>query len=115
MKNFLMSILMLACCACSTMEFNSTGREAFKVSSNGIFETKVTVEETKEFFFWGMVPEYAEFDLQDEMKGQGYDNPTDVTIEQRYTLKDIVLTFITLGLYCPVTYQVALLSQGDVR
>ena len=115
MKNLLISIFLLACCACSTMEFNSTGKEIFKVSSNGSFETKISVEVTKEFFFWGLAPKYAEFDLQDEMKGQDYNNPTNVTIEQRYTLKDIVLTFITLGLYCPVTYQVTLLSQGDVK
>ena len=111
----MLSILLLACSACSTMEFNSTGRETFKVSSTGRYETKVSVVETKEFFFWGMIPEYAEFNLQDEMAGLGFYNPTDVTIEQRYTFKDIFLTFITLGLYCPVTYQVTLLSERDVK
>ena len=115
MKNLTLSILLLACSACSTMEFNSTGKETFKVSSIGRFETKIAVVETKEFFFWGMIPKHAEFDLQDEMAGQGYYNPTNVTIEQRYTFKDIFFTFITLGLYCPVTYQVTLLSERDVK
>lgn len=111
----MLSILLLACSACSTMEFSSTGRETFKVSAIRNSEKQITVETTKDFYFWGMSPEYAEFDLQDEMQGQGVYNPSYVAISQRYTLKDIIFTFITLGLYCPVTYQVTLLSNGEVK
>lgn len=115
MKNLTLSILLLACSACSTMEFNTSGREAFKVAAQKHSEKQVSVEATKDFYFWGKTPAYAEFDLQDEMQGQGIYNPSYVAIEQRYTFKDIFFTFITLGLYCPVTYKVTLLSNGEVK
>lgn len=76
---------------------------------------QIQVETTKDFYFWGMSPVYAEFDLEEEMAGQGIDNPSYVAIEQRYNFKDIFYTFITLGLYCPVTYQVTLLSNGELK
>lgn len=78
-------------------------------------EKQVSVEATKDFYFWGMAPEYGEFDLQDEMQGEGLYNPSYVAIEQRYTFKDIFFTLITLGLYCPVTYKVTLLTNGEVK
>ena len=115
MKNLMLSILLLACSACSTMEFNSNGQETFKVSSTRSSEKQITVEVTKDFYFWGMSPEYAEFDLQDETRGLGVNNPSYVAIEQSFTFKDVFFTFITLGLYCPVTYQVTLLSKGGVK
>lgn len=115
MKNLMLSILLLACTACSTVEFNTSGREVFKVSALKGSEKQVSVDVTKDFYFWGKAPEYAEFDLQDEMEGKGIYNPSYVSIEQRYTFTDIFFTFITLGLYCPVTYQVTLLSNGELK
>ena len=97
------------------MEFNTTGRQPFMVSSLKGSEKQVVVESTKEFYFWGLTPAYAEFDLEDEMAGQGIYNPSYVAVEQRYNLKDIFYTFITLGLYCPVTYRVTLLSNGELK
>ncbi len=115
MKNLTLSILLLACTACSTTEFNTSGREAFKVAAQKKSEKQVSVETTKDFYFWGMSPEYSEFDLQDETQNEGVYNPSYVSVEQRYTFKDIFFTFITLGLYCPVTYKVTLLSNGEVK
>lgn len=111
----MLSILLLAFSACSTMEFSTTGNETFKVSATRGSEKQVTVEATKDFYFWGLSPTNGEFDLQDEMQGQGVYNPSYVAIEQSFTIKDIFFTFITLGLYCPVTYQVTLLSNGAVK
>ena len=111
----MLSILLLACTACSTMEFNTSGRETFKVGALSGSEKLVTVESTKDFYFWGLTPEYAEFNFQDETRGKGVSNPSYVSVEQRYTFKDIFFTFITLGLYCPVTYNLTLLSNGEKK
>lgn len=116
MKKFSFSIfVMLALAGCSTMEFNTSGREKFLVGADSKSEKQITVETTKDFFFWGLSPDYAEFNLQDEVKGMGVYNPSYVTIEQRYTFKDVFFTFITLGLYSPVTYKVTLLSNGELK
>nr|BDT28200.1 hypothetical protein BHI3_16660 [Bacteriovorax sp. HI3] len=116
MKNLTLSFLMLFLAnACSTMEFNTSGREDFSVGARSGSERLIEVEKTKDFYFWGMTPTYAEFNLQDETQGEGVDNPSYVSIEQRYTFKDIFFTFVTLGLYCPATYKVTLLSKGETK
>ena len=116
MNNFLLSIfVLLVCSACSTMEFNTSGRMPFKVGAYIHSEKQVSVEATKDFFYWGMTPEHAEFNFQDETEGLGIYDPSNVLIEQRYTFSDVFYTFITLGLYCPVTYKITLLTNREVK
>lgn len=107
--------MVLVLSACSRMEFNTSGRGPFFVAARSGSERLVTVETTKDFYFWGMSPVIAEFNLQDETQRQGVYNPSYVAIEQRYKFSDILYTFITLGLYCPVTYRVTLLSNGELK
>ena len=107
--------LMLALLGCSTMEFNTSGKEPFLVGAASKSEKIITLESTKDFFFWGLSPDYAEFNFQDETLDLGVYNPSYVSIEQSYTFTDVFFTFITLGLYCPVTYKVALLSNGELK
>lgn len=114
-KILIFHFLMLALWGCSTMEFNTSGREPFLVGAASKSEKQITVESTKDFFFWGLSPDYAEFNLQDETKDLGVYNPSYVSIEQRYTFTDVFFTFITLGLYSPVTYKITLLSNGELK
>ncbi len=112
----MLSILFaMACSACSTVEFNTNGRETFTVAARASSEKQVEVETTKDFYFWGLAPKKEAFNLQDETNGLGIYNPAYVTIEQRYTAKDLFLTFVTLGMYCPVTYKVTLLTNGELK
>ncbi|MBC7714741.1 MAG: hypothetical protein H7177_15450 [Rhizobacter sp.] len=116
MKNFVFSIfLVLALSSCSTMEFNSSGSEAFYVAAQAKSEKQVVAIKTKDFYFWGMSPEKPDFNLQDETNGLGVYNPSYVNIEQSYSFSDILYTVITLGLYCPVTYKITLLSNEELK
>jgi uncharacterized protein YceK len=116
MKNFVFSIFMLlALSACSTIEFNTSGNEKFRVGILSASEKEASVVITKDFYFWGLSPEFAEINFQDETKNLGVNFPSYVTIEQSYTFKDIAYTFLTLGLYCPVTYKLTLLTNGSVK
>ncbi len=116
MKNLTLSIfILLAASGCSTIEFNSSGKEDFHVGALSGSERLVEVEATKDFYFWGLAPARAVFDLQEEAQGKGVNSSSYVSIEQKYTFKDIFFTYITLGLYCPVTYKVTLLSKGEPK
>ena len=116
MKNFVFSIFMvLVCSACSTMEFNTSGSETFKVAAEAKSEKQITVSVSKDFFFWGQTPNKPDFNLQDEANGLGVYSPSFVTIEQSYSFSDVLYTFVTLGLYCPVTYKITLLSNGELK
>jgi hypothetical protein len=116
MKNFCVSIFtLLAFTACSTMEFNTTGKEIFRVGTHSGSDSLISVEKTRDFYFWGMTPEKPEFNLQDETQGSGLYNPSYVSIEQTFAFSDVLYTLITLGLYCPVTYKVTFLSKGTSK
>lgn len=116
MKNFVISIFtVLTLMSCSTMEFNTSGNETFFVSARARSEKLITFEKTKDFYFWGMSPVRSDFNLEEEANGMGVFFPSYVTVEQRYKFSDILYTLITLGLYCPVTYTVTLLSNGEQK
>lgn len=116
MKNLMLSILFaMATSSCSTVEFNTSGRETFTVAARASSEKQVEVETTKDFYFWGLAPSKEKFNLQDETNGLGIYNPGYVTVEQKYTAKDIFFTLVTFGLYCPVTYKVTLLTNRELK
>jgi hypothetical protein len=97
------------------MEFSTNGREPFMVGTRPKSERLVTVEKTKDFYFWGISPEKPEFNLQDETSDAGISGPSGISIEQSYTFTDVLYTVITFGLYCPVTYTITLLDKGELN
>lgn len=116
MKNFVFSIFMLlALTACSTIEFNTSGNEEFRVGVVSGSEKEVSVETTKDFYFWGLSPDHADLDFQDTTRNLGPFAPSYISIEQEFTFTDMAFTFLTLGLYCPVTYKLTLLTHGSVK
>lgn len=116
MKNFVFSIFMLlALSACSTIELNTSGKENFFVGVKTGSDKMMSIDVTKEFYFWGLAPDFAELNFQDETEGLGVLAPSYVSVEQKFTFKDLAFTFLTLGLYCPVTYKITLLSNGELK
>jgi len=101
--------------SCSSIEFTSSGRETYFVAAKVGSERGVDVEVTRGFYFWGLSPNKAVFNLSEEFKGLGVSNPSYVAITQKYTLSDVLLTLLSLGLYSPVTYEVTLLSKGETK
>lgn len=118
MTNFFFSMLCwLLISSCSTMEFNTNGREPFSISARSGSERIVEVIVTKDFYFWGISPskEKAYLDMQAEIDGKGVSNPSYASIEQTFSFKNIFYTALTLGLYCPVDYKVTLLAEGEAK
>ena len=107
--------MLLALSACSTIELNTSGRQNFYVGIKPGSEKELSVETTKEFYFWGLAPDFAELNFQDETDGLGARDPSYISIEQKFTFSDLAFTFLTLGLYCPVTYKITLLSNGELK
>jgi hypothetical protein len=103
--------------SCSTMEFNTSGREPFSVGARSGSERIVEVVVTKDFYFWGLSPgkEKAYLDMQVEIEGKGVSNPSFASIEQTFSFENIFYTIVTLGLYSPVDYKVSLLSEGETK
>lgn len=114
-KRLLFFLLLALCSSCSTVEFNTSGNEVFYVSTFSKSEKEITVEVEKDFYFWGLSPEKLDFDLQDEFESKGVYNPSFVKVTQKTTFSNLFYTIITLGLYAPVTYEVRILSNGNLK
>lgn len=106
---------MLMVSSCSSLEFNTNGREPFYVSAQSGSEKLVVVTKTKDFYLWGLLPESQDFNLQDETKGEGLYNPSHITLEQSFSFINVFYTVITLGMYAPVDYKITLLTDGDKK
>lgn len=118
MINFIISLfLVLMVSSCSSVEFNTSGRELFFVGARSGSERIVDVKVTKDFFFWGLSPspDKSHFDLQAETEGFGISNASYISIQQSFSVKNIFFTLLTLGVYSPVDYQVTLLSKGESK
>lgn len=114
-KFFVLFVLTLVNSSCSTVEFNTNGREPFYVSAHPKSEKLVEIVRTKDFYLWGLLPEVHQFNLQDETKYEGLYNPSYLTVEQVFSFKNVFFSLVTLGIYTPVDYKVSLLSDGDLK
>lgn len=108
-------VMVFLATSCTSMEFISSSKDTHNVSAQATSERLVEVEVTKGFYFWGMSPEKPLFNFEQEFRDLGVSNPAYVTIEQKFTLSDVLLTVFTFGLYSPVTYKVGLLSNGKLK
>jgi Bor protein len=118
MMNFIFSlVVLLLLTSCSTIEFNTSGKETFYLSPRPGSEKLIEVKVTKDFYFWGLTPKKGmrDFDLEDELDGYGVNQPSYVAVEQSFSFKNVLYTVVTLGLYCPVDYRVTLLSKGEEK
>lgn len=115
MNKILVIIALFVLASCSSVEVNTAGREKFYVASFSGSDTVIEKEVNVDFYFWGLVPERQEVVLSDEFKNLGVSNPSFFVIEQKNTLKNLLLTIVTLGLYSPVSMKLSLLSNGEVK
>ena len=111
----LIGVMVFLASSCTSMEFISSSKGSHRVSAQATSERLVEVEVTKGFYFWGLSPEKPVFILEQEFHDLGVSSPAYVTIEQKFTLSDVLLTVFTFGLYSPVTYKVGLLSNGKLK
>lgn len=115
MKKFFLILSVLTFSGCSSLEFNTSGREPFYVSSKSGSDRIVEIRRTKDFYLWGTMPRVLDFDLQDETKDEGLYNPSYIILEQDFSWKNIFYSVITLGMYTPVDYKLTLLSSGEYK
>lgn len=115
MKKFSPLILALMVSSCSSLEFNTDGREPFYVSAQPKSERIVEMVRTKDFYLWGFFPETQFFNFQDEFKNEGLYNPSYISVEQKHSFKNVLYALVTLGMYTPVDYRITLLSDGDLK
>lgn len=111
---FIFFILFLTT-SCARIEFYALKTTDFSISSKSQAEKYFEYEGVAETYFWGKSPRLANVDLDETFHKNHFLDPSYIGIEQHVGIKSALLTFLTLGLYCPIDYKITLRSKEDLR
>ena len=99
--------------SCGTIEFVSVGNKSLKISSGKNSDRSLEFEGSKDFYFWGMFPKIERVDVEEIAIGLGALEPSYVTVSEYVSFKNTLYSIFTLGMYCPIDYNIKILSKKD--
>lgn len=114
MPNILkLSLILFLYSSCSSLHFESSG--AFNVDFMARDEAakELSVEGKKEFFFWGLYPEFQVIKVDQELATIGVNTGGRLQVEEYQTVSGLFLTIVSLGLYHPVYYKITIRGERD--
>ncbi|MGZ3789494.1 MAG: hypothetical protein ACXVCQ_13275 [Bacteriovorax sp.] len=101
---------------CTSLNFVAGEKTHFQIGADKNSEQVVEIKDSSDFYFWGKSPGTQRIDLEDFETKLGLNRPSFVTVSQRIGWKNFLLTAFTLGLYCPVDYEIKVLTaKGPLK
>jgi hypothetical protein len=100
--------------SCTTIHFRSNNTVPVTFDGNPKHQKEVSIVGHKHFYFWGVEPEEHEVFIDDEVRKGGYDGISKVIIYEHKNPQDMLISFLTLGLYLPRGYTIAGFTSGDM-
>jgi len=100
--------------SCTTIHFRSNNSVPVSFDGNPKHQKEVSIVGHKHFYFWGVEPEEHEVFIDDEVRKAGYDGISKVIIYEHKNSQDMLISFLTLGLYLPRGYTIAGFTSGDM-
>jgi hypothetical protein len=100
--------------SCTTIHFRSNNSVPVTFDGNPKHQKEVSIVGHKHFYFWGVEPEEHEVFIDDEVRKAGYDGISKVIIYEHKNSQDMLISFLTLGLYLPRGYTIAGFTSGDM-
>jgi hypothetical protein len=108
------SILLLAFLAsCTTIHFRSNNTVPVTFDGNSKHLKEVSIVGHRNFYFWGIEPEQHEVYVDEEVRKAGYDGLSKLIIYEQKNPQDILISFLTFGLYLPRGYTITGFSSGN--
>lgn len=114
MKIFSALILLATISGCTTIHFRSKNTIPVSFEGNPKHQKEVTVEGHRHFYFWGVEPEHHEVFIDEEVRKAGYDGISKLIIYEQKNPQDILISFLTLGLYLPRGYTITGYTSGNM-
>jgi len=112
MKNFLNLILLGSMVSCTTIHFRSQNSVPVSFDGNPKHQKEVSIIGHRSFYFWGLDPDVHEVFVDQEVKKAGYDGISKVIIYEQKNPQDILISFLTFGLYLPRGYTITGFTSG---
>lgn len=105
LKYFVLSIFFsFFIISCSTIHYKSRGSVPVYLSNETNHSKEVEIKGTREFFLGGFIPYHHDVLLDEEVSRAGYSSLAKISIDDTNTIKNMLISFGTLGFYCPRQY-----------
>lgn len=114
MNKILGLLFLLSSVACTTIHFRSNNSIPVSFDGNPKHQREVTVTGHRHFYFWGADPEHHEVFIDEEVRKAGYDSISKVIIYEQKNPQDILISFLTFGLYMPRAWTITGFSSGNM-
>jgi len=105
MNKLLLSFLVIVS-SCTTIHFRSNNSVPVSFDGNPKHQREVSIVGQKNFYFWGTDPEHHEVFIDEEVRAAGYDGISKLIIYEHKNPQDMLISFLTFGLYMPRGYTI---------
>jgi hypothetical protein len=107
--------LLILISSCTTIHFRSQNMVPVSFEGNPKHQKEVSIVGHRDFYFWGVEPEEHEVFIDEEVQRAGYDGISKLVIYEHKNPQDILISFLTLGLYLPRGFTITGFTSGQVQ
>lgn len=98
--------------SCTTIHFRSNNTVPVTFEGNPNHQRAVQISGTRDFYFWGVEPEHHEVFIDQELQNAGVRSLSKAIIYEQKDPQDMVISFLTFGLYLPRSYTIMGFTEG---
>jgi hypothetical protein len=115
MKFISLLFLALVSLSCSTIHFRSNQTIPVTFEGNPRHQKKVEITGKSDFYFWGADPNYAVVFIDEEVKRAGYPALSKAIVYESKEPSNILISFLTLGIYMPTGWTITGFTEGEAE
>lgn len=106
MKNIVTLFLVGMLVGCTTTHYRSKNTVPVTFGGNPEHRKEVTITGQRDFYFWGLSPDNHEVFIDEEVRRAGHDGISKVIIYEQKNPQEILVSFLTFGLYLPRAFTI---------
>jgi hypothetical protein len=114
MKKILSLILLSTMVSCTTIHFRSNNTVPVSFEGNPKHKKEVSIVGHRHFYFWGADPDHHVVYIDEEVRKAGYDGISKLIIYEQKNPQDMLISFLTLGLYLPRGFTITGFASGNM-
>ena len=99
---------------CTTIHFRSNNSIPVSFEGNPKHQKEVSIVGHRHFYFWGIEPAEHEVYIDEEVRKAGHDGISKLIIYEHKNPQDMLISFLTLGLYLPRGYTITGFTSGNM-
>jgi hypothetical protein len=113
MTKIISLIVLMVSLSCTTIHFRSKNSVPVQFEGNADQTTEVTITGKRDFYFWGLDPEHHEVFVDEVVRKSGYDGLSKLIIYEKKSPQEILISFLTFGIYLPRSFTITGFTNGN--